>query len=179
MKTSLFTLILIATDLFLSAQAGINQFDANGKKHGKWIVYWDANWKKTDSVNAVYVRYDFFHHGQNLQPMGPCGGKGYKLEVRPRSTETIGKAVVLDGEYNWYDDKGRLKFILEINKGEFVKYTGYRSNGTLDQVFDYKKHYLDDQPHSWTVISYDKNGNQESVGYAGVVSGEKATRGRD
>ncbi|HLP12495.1 MAG TPA: hypothetical protein VK177_11235 [Flavobacteriales bacterium] len=174
------TLFLISFTVAVSAQEKINQYDANGKKHGKWVVYWDVNWKNTDSATAVYARYNFFHHGSNLQPMGPCGAKGSKLEEKTRSNEMIGNARLLDGEFKWYDDKGRLRFIFEITKGEFVKYTEYRSSGKLDQVFDYTKHINEDQPHSWYIIGYDKKGNKKNDGYGGVIfRNNKAGKGRD
>jgi hypothetical protein len=177
MKTYQFIFIFCILGSIANGQ--INQYDTNGKKHGKWIVYWDVNWKKTDSVHAVYARYDFFHHGQTLQPMGPCGAKGYMLEEKPISNIKIGDAKLLDGEYTWYDQKGKIRFVLIIHKGEFVKYTEYRSSGILDQVFDYTKHYADDQPYSWAITTYTKKGERKNIGYGGLVFGKKASAGRD
>src|SRR6478735_7238402 len=104
MKThlSLSAFLLALTTLISAQSTPVNQPDSLGKKNGKWCVYLDKDWKKTnDSTSALYLRYTYYDHGTNIYPMGPCGGKGYKLQAT-----TTGK--LLNGEYKWYDAKGRL-----------------------------------------------------------------------
>ena len=76
----IFTIVLGLTTVHKQIEP-LNKLDGDGKKDGKWIVYLDNNWKHIDdSTNAIYYRYTFYSHGTNLNPMGPCGGKGWKLE---------------------------------------------------------------------------------------------------
>src|SRR4051812_11168604 len=92
---------------FLSAFAQtekIGQTDLQGKKDGKWIIYLDKNWKQVDSSSALYYRYTFYDKGTNIYPMGPSGGKNYKLE-------STGSGKQLDGEYKWFDAKGKLSSV--------------------------------------------------------------------
>jgi len=86
-KSILTIIVLTMTSLIFGQTSGLNQMDAKGKKDGKWVVYLDKDWKKVDdSTKALYCRYTYFDHGTNIYPMGPCGGKGYKLE--PSSADT-------------------------------------------------------------------------------------------
>lgn len=143
----------------------LNKLDSNGKKDGKWIAYLDKNWKHIDdSTNAVYYRYTFYSHGTNLNPMGPCGGKGWKLESTNSNNNQTGKIKLLDGEYKWYDDKGKLRFTHILKNGEYVSYKEYFPSGQLSQEFDYTKLW-EGQPHSWYIAIYDKKGNLKSQSY--------------
>ena len=103
---SIFLILLFAVSANLLSQTkNLNQTDSSGKKNGKWFVYLDKDWAELkDSSKAVYFRYTYFDSGTNVYPMGPCGKKGYKLE-----TTTTGK--LLDGEYKWFDAKGRLSSV--------------------------------------------------------------------
>lgn len=151
MKTkSILTILLLTLTTFIFGQT--NQLDANGKKDGKWTVYLDKDWKKVDdSTKALYRRYTYFDHGTNIYPMGPCGGKGYKLEGDTKSR-------ILNGEYKWYDGKGKLSSVHVFKDGEYVSCKEYFPTGELSQHFDYTKK-CEGQPHGWTVFIYDKKGN--------------------
>jgi|JI10StandDraft_1071094.scaffolds.fasta_scaffold1614565_1 antitoxin component YwqK of YwqJK toxin-antitoxin module len=151
MKTkSILTILLVTLTTFIFSQT--NQLDANGKKDGKWTVYLDKDWKKVDdSTKAVYRRYTYFDHGTNIYPMGPCGGKGYKLEGDTKSK-------ILNGEYKWYDGKGKLSSVHIFKDGEYVSCKEYFPTGELSQHFDYTKK-CEGQTHGWTVLIYDKKGN--------------------
>jgi hypothetical protein len=136
----------------------LNQLDSSGKKDGKWIIYWDRNWRSiSDSAEAIYYRYTFYSHGTNLYPMGPCGGKGYKLEKTGEGQDQQSKIKLLDGEYKWYDSKGKLSSIHVFNKGEYVSCKEYYSSGELNQYFDYTKKWQG-QEHTWYLTIYDKKG---------------------
>ena len=92
----LLLLVFVLFSISVFSQEQINQLDATGKKHGKWIVWLDKDWKKAkDSTSAVYFRYNYFNHGANIYAMGPWGGK---LEAKPNSNIKRGNAVMLDGE---------------------------------------------------------------------------------
>ena len=82
MKTNIYILLLFCFTLTAFSQNNlINQKDSIGKKHGKWLVYWDSNWKEVkDSSQSVYHRYTVYDHGENIYPMGSCGAKSWKLE---------------------------------------------------------------------------------------------------
>lgn len=133
----------------------LNQFDSNGKKDGKWIVWLDNNWDKVkDSSKAVYFRYNYFDHGASLYPMGPCGKKGWKLEsiVAPGTP-----AKILNGTYKWYDKEGKLSSEHILKNGEYVSCKEYYPTGELNQHFDYTKK-CKGHVHGWGVYIYDKTG---------------------
>jgi hypothetical protein len=159
MKTIAF-LLLLALSLNVNGQSKLNQLDSTGKKHGKWIIYLDPDWKKVkDSIRGVFIRYTYYDHGTNLYPMGSCGGKNYKLEIKPNSLQKDGYQL-LDGEYTWYDPKGRLSSVHVFKKGEYISCKEYYSNGTLHQHFDYTKK-CEGQDHGWRVDIYNKKGELE------------------
>jgi antitoxin component YwqK of YwqJK toxin-antitoxin module len=155
MKT-LFTLTLFMSISLSYGQESLNQLDTSGKTHGKWIVYLDKDWKKVDSSKAVFSRYTWFDHGVNIYPMGPCGGKGYKLE-QPDTGETP-YVSPMDGTYKWYDSKDRLSSEHIFKNGVYVSCKEYLRTGELSQHFDFTKK-CEGQEHGWTVYIYDKKGN--------------------
>ncbi|MBI3511896.1 MAG: hypothetical protein HY064_14640 [Bacteroidetes bacterium] len=158
MKKLLLSLLIIFcffSKLF-SQPASIDQRDSSGKKNGKWKVYWDASWHEVkDSAKAVYYRYTFYDHGEDVYPMGPRDKK-WKL-VASTETKSGGKLILLDGEYKWYDEKGILRDDDVFKNGEYVSYKWYYSTGELNQFFDYGNHWQD-QTMSWHIFEYDKTG---------------------
>ena len=109
----------------------LNKKDFQGKKHGKWMVYLDKDWKKTeDSSKAYFMRYTYFDHGSNIYPMGKCGGKNYKLESAKVNDSKI---KLLDGEYKWYNGKGVLSSVHVLKNGEYVSCTEYYESGKINQ----------------------------------------------
>jgi antitoxin component YwqK of YwqJK toxin-antitoxin module len=134
------------------ATAQINQTDAEGKKNGKWIVYLDKDWGVAkDTSLSAYRRFTYYDHGTNIYPMGKCGGKNFKLE-----SSNLGS--LLDGEYKWYDGKGKLSSVHVFKNGKYVSCKEYYPNGKLRQHFDYTKK-CEGQDLGWTVYVYDKKGN--------------------
>ncbi|MGZ3901198.1 MAG: hypothetical protein ACXVNM_14455 [Bacteroidia bacterium] len=137
-----------------SQSATVNQFDSNGKKDGKWIVYLDKNWSKVeDSTKAVLKRYTWFDHGVNIYPMGRCGGKNYKLETNYPAGNTFA-----DGEYKWFNGKGKLSSVHVFQNGEYISCKEYYPSGELHQLFDYTEK-CKGQSLGWTLFVYDKKGN--------------------
>lgn len=158
MKTTsvLIFLLLITSGLIISQTPTLNQFDSDGKKDGKWVLYLDKDWKKVnDSTKAFYCRYSYFDHGTHIYPMGPCGGKGYKMEPVSFNDK---KVVLLEGEYKWFDSKGKLSSVHVFKDGEYVSCKEYFPTGELSQHFDYTKK-CEGQTHGWIVYIYDKKGN--------------------
>lgn len=147
---------LSLTAISYGQQARLNQLDSAGKKDGKWIVYLDDVWKEVnDSSDAKYYRYTYYEHGVNLCPMGKFGGKNWKLEAPVDSARKNEKIKLLDGEYKWYDTKGRLSSAHSLNKGEYVFSKEYYSSGKLMQHFDFTMKW-NDQPHTWHISIYGK-----------------------
>lgn len=143
---------------------GQNQYDSNGKKHGKWIVYLDKDLKQVDdTTNANYYRYTFYDHGTNLNAMSPWGGKGWKLETS-NVDKNSEKIMLLNGLYEWYDDKGILRASYELQNGEFISYKEYFPSGQVSQEFDYTKLWKK-VPHTFYIASYEKAGNLKSESY--------------
>ncbi len=155
-KFILSVVFLAMTLLTFGQTSGLNQINSKGKKEGKWIVYLDKDWEKVDdSTKALYARYTYFDSGTNIYPMGSCGGKGYKLEPGLADNK---KTTLLDGEYKWYDAKGKLSSVHVFKNGEYFSCLEYFPTGELSQHFDFTKKCAG-QPHGWEVIVYDKKGN--------------------
>lgn len=145
--------ILLSFSLF--SQEQINQRDADGKKHGKWIVWLDKDWKLAkDSMSAVYYRYNYFINGRSMYPMGPMDGKS---EAKSNSNLKKGNALLLDGEYTWFHKNGKARFVNVLKDGWFVSYKEYRSDGTIEKFFDYTDHDQE-QKYSWSMYIYNKKG---------------------
>jgi len=150
-------LFLGISSIFYGQKASLNQLDSSGKKHGKWIVYLDYNWKNmNESAMNVFFRYTYYDHGTNIYPMGTCGGKNYKLEIKANSLQKD-TVQLLDGEYKWFDSKGRLSSVHVLKKGEYVFCKEYYPSGELSQHFDYTKK-CEGQDQGWCVYVYDKKG---------------------
>lgn len=156
MKNTLL-LLLFSIQYFLIGQT-TNQFDAEGKKHGIWKLFLDHKGAKlNDSIGAVYFRYTYYDHGVHVYPMGNFIGKGGRIEENGLAKSTTG-IKMLDGEYKCFDKKGKLNYIHTFKDGVYVSYKEYYPNGKLHTFFDYTKHYKD-QPYSWYLIEYKKNGD--------------------
>jgi len=146
---SILTILLLTITTVIFAQS--NQLDGDGRKNGKWIVYLDKNWKNIDdSTKAIYYRYTYYASGTNLYPMGKWGKKKFKLEG-----DTTSK--LLNGEYKWYDNDGKLSSVHVFKNGEYISWKEYYKNGNLSQHVDYTKKG-DCQEHGWTFYNYDKEG---------------------
>ena len=171
MKTVLFFVMLCFTVMVYSQNEPLNQSDANGKKHGTWIVWLDKDWKLAkDSMSAVYFRYNYFIHGESMYAMGPWGGK---LEAKPGSMVKKGNAMLLDGEYNWYNSKGKLVCTHVLKDGWYLSFKEYYpSRGKLQTSFDYTEHDRD-QRYSYSIKTYNKKGELKFTGWAYEEQGGK------
>src|SRR5258708_1106864 len=121
MKKITLLLLLFGVFIFAKAQADtLNQYDANGKKNGKWILYYNEYWKVVnDSSKACYYAYTYYDHGMRTITEATWGSKEGKL-IDSSTSNSIGKIKLLDGKYTWYDKKGRKSSIHYFNHGEFV-----------------------------------------------------------
>jgi hypothetical protein len=169
----LIVLLFLFTMTFHSYCQDINKYDENGKKHGKWTRYLDKYWKVVDdSSKAVYFRYTFYDHGLNVHPMGPTGSKGDKMIfVGDSSKQTPKQIKILDGEYYWYDSNNTLRFVHILKNGVYVFYKEYYKTGELETIFDYTRH-AKDQPWSWYIITFDKQGKVTYEGYTMKSNGK-------
>jgi hypothetical protein len=171
---AILSLVFVLFTLSLSSQETTNQLE-NGKKQGKWIVWLDKDWKLAkDSISAVYFRYNYYNHGESCNPMGPWGGK---LEAKANSSVKKGNAVLLDGDYKWYNSKGQLVCEHVLKNGWYVSFKEYfPSSGQLQTFFDYTQHYTEHdktQEHSYSITTYNKKGKQTFNGWASENQGGK------
>lgn len=149
---------IIATSTSIASQNTWNQFDNQGKKDGKWIVYLDENWRRTDdSSKAYFKRFTQYSHGTNIYPMGPCGKTRWKLEGKRDNGITL-----LNGEYTWYNSHGKLISKHVFNEGKYEHCFEYYSNGNIEQHFNYTETHPE-QNSCWTVTKYKKNGMMKIV----------------
>lgn len=157
---NIFALSFVLFSFFFFAQEKINQYDFNKRRTGKWLIYLDKDWKRTDdSTKATYCRYTWYHDGMNIYPMGPCGKEGYKLEVPAGNAQTK----LLDGEYKWLDAKGKISSIHVFKKGVYVSCNEYYPGGNnVEQFFDYTAK-CEGLKHGWKLTVYKKNGDIKMV----------------
>lgn len=164
MKTITALFFLFYASFSFSQTEQLNQFDASHKKDGKWIVYLDKKWGQVkDSSEASYYRYTYYDHGRDIYPMGPCGKNNWKLESTENSTQT-GKLKLLDGEYKWFDQKGRIFSSHILKNGEYISCKEFYQSGSIHTHFDYTKKW-GDQPHNWCISLYDKKENLKNEYY--------------
>lgn len=155
MRVTWISFVLLA--LTARAPAQLNQYDAQHKKHGPWLVYLNSWWKEvSDSTRATYRKYTWYDHGENLYPMGPRD-KHWKLVHKDSSDADSSRIRLLNGAYTWIDKKGVTRGIDVFRKGQYVLYKWFYPSGKLNQVFDYTKKWKG-QEHTWLASEYDRQG---------------------
>ena len=118
MRVTWISFVLLA--LTARAPAQLNQYDAQHKKHGPWVVYLNSWWKEvSDSTRATYRKYTWYDHGENLYPMGPRD-KHWKLVHKDSSDSDSSRIKLLNGSYTWIDKKGVTRGIDVFSKGQYV-----------------------------------------------------------
>ncbi len=168
MKKIASILFLILT-ISIYGQSKMNQYNSSGKKHGKWAVYLDNEWKEIkDSSKASFIKYTYFDNGTNLYPMGPRD-KSWMLKNSNGVSSTTG-LVILNGEYSWIDKKGQLRAVDVFKNGEYVMHKFYYSNGKINQIFDYTKKYKG-QDYTYTISEYNKDGKMKFYIHRNGTSG--------
>ena len=153
----------------------LNQLDSLGKKNGVWIEYLNVKWKVLkDSSRAVYWGYNYYDHGDNTFRIafGGMHRLHHKLEVVSNNNQKS-RIKMLDGEYKWYDRRGRIVSVDSFANGDhvFAKYYawemfgsaylfGYnkKRTGKLLEYDDYRKKYKD-EPFTYYIERFDKKGN--------------------
>jgi antitoxin component YwqK of YwqJK toxin-antitoxin module len=180
----LFSLVLFRL-LSVSQDNRINQFDSNGKRSGKWLIYVDKNWKEVKDTNvASFKLYELFLNGKaNYHLIGKRKHEG-KLES---SIDTINK--LLDGDFKWYDKQGLLTDWYIFNKGDIVMHKYFSKNGDIKEYSDYNitydnepysfgmylNNYRRDQQNTYTFFIY-RNGNRDWAFYEWDVNDSKITK---
>jgi hypothetical protein len=163
-KITLLILSLYLAVFSYGQKITLNQLDSNGKKDGTWIEYLSKKWKVLkDSNNAKYCRYVFYDHGKYILPR-VFSSANKKLEFTGDTTpKTI--PILLDGEYKWYDRKGRLLTDGYYAKGEYVWFKSYTwgifnkkmTGQKIHENYDFTKKYNGQQYTFYLELS-DKNG---------------------
>ncbi len=162
----LFTVIFLLVHIFSFGQTEkINQLDNDGRKHGKWIIYLDEKWKPVKDSKALYFRYTYYNRGTDVFERVAWGKKGWKLDSSV-SRDTVKKSAptMLNGEYTWYDSKGRLSSIIVYVDGEIISCKHYYSSGELHEHLDYEKKYKNEKL-TYYYYGYNKDG---TLKYEGV-----------
>ncbi len=140
----------------------VNQFDKEGKKNGRWKLYYDTNWQVVkDSSKAAYYWYTYYDHGLRVYTEADWGCKTCQFKDSLFSTP-VGKIKLLDGKYTWYDKKGHLFSEHVFRNGQPIWWKQYHSNGQLYLFFDYTKK-CEGEPLSWWLYEYDKQGNLKAT----------------
>jgi hypothetical protein len=151
-------LLLIAM-LFVSARVSssegdtLNRMDANGKKHGYWLVYLDSAINPTDSASSYFYAYELYENGVPLFSFRDFR-KNIKIKesCRIQSLPEKGRPELLDMTVRWYQVRdGVISREEKYSKGHPVWIKGYsRKTGQLFspdttdyvvELFDFTKKY--------------------------------------
>jgi antitoxin component YwqK of YwqJK toxin-antitoxin module len=156
MKTLLLVISLFVAAIATAQPGIINQLDSNGKKDGKWTVYYNGHGKEVgDSVQAVYCRYTWYEHRKDLYPFDWCSK--HDQVIAPSDSPQGAGLKILDGEYRIQSKKGMLKSIHVFNKGEYVSYRSFYPSGRLHVYCNFTNRHFD-EPHSYCKRMYSKTG---------------------
>ncbi len=156
MRKLLLLLLFFFSVVAITAQ-GLNKLDEEGKKQGRWELYYNQYWKVLkDSTNAVYYWYTEYDHGKRVYTEAQWGRKSFKFQDSLFSKQE-GKIKLLDGKYTWYDKKGNISSVHVFKNGNPVWWKQYHPNGKIYLYFDYI-HKCEDEPLSWCLYIYDKKG---------------------
>ncbi len=136
MKFFLLACLLACTTLNVYAQIpkNPNQTDANGKRQGKWTIYFDEDWTIVKETHA-YIRYYRLLTYQDDKPVGKVTDyyksgtlqfEGVMSADRPKE--------IREGIVNYYDEKGRKmrSETCQNNKTISTQYFDSQGNETLN-----------------------------------------------
>ncbi|PZD77859.1 toxin-antitoxin system YwqK family antitoxin [Mesonia sp. K7] len=145
-KNTIFSIFIVLVSIFGYSQNGVNQHDANGKKNGKWIKYFEEEEPKQ-------VRYEgTFEHGQEIGVFKFYEPKSGKQPVATKEyTKGSNKVLV-----TFYNKAGKV-----VSKGHMVdkkregKWEIFHKNGTQLMLIET---YKNDKLHG-EKITYFPNGN--------------------
>ena len=154
MKRSTLVFLFIAIQTFCFAQT-INQRNKKGQRQGIWLIYLNKKWKEVKDTNtATFKTYQLFKKGK--QNFGSIGNFTIKERLN-RSTDSTCK--FLNGTYNWYNKKDRLKYMYTFTNGQMLTYTDYSHDGSTNLI-NYQLMYKDDI-YTYTMQYYNakKQGN--------------------
>ncbi|MBL7917848.1 MAG: hypothetical protein JNM96_05595 [Bacteroidia bacterium] len=162
LRRTLFILALLMYILRTNGQTitigNVNQFDKEGKKNGIWKLYYNQYWHVVqDSSKALFYWYTYYDHGLRIYTEADWGCKTCKFKDSLIDKHE-GNLKLLNGKYTWYDKKGNLFSEHYFKNGQPVWWKQYYSSGKLYLFFDYTKK-CEDEPHSWWLYIYDKQGN--------------------
>jgi antitoxin component YwqK of YwqJK toxin-antitoxin module len=141
----------------------LDQRDSDGKKNGKWTLYYDVNWAVvSDTSKASSYCFTYFDHGTTIYTNATWGTPNGKLVDSSSAISRTGKIKLLDGKYTWLDAKGKVTSIHYFSKGELLWRKEFYANGMPRLYMDFVKK-CEGQPHSWSLSTYDKKGKLLTV----------------
>lgn len=118
-----------------------NHSDDDEEREGKWIIFFDANWRPTNYSNASYYRKVQF---KNDQPVGKVqdfyinGNLQWEGRLASDSPKDI-----LDGNCSWYSSDGTLNKKNCYTKGVLNgKETEYFTDGSIKTTRNYSNGIL-------------------------------------
>jgi hypothetical protein len=139
-------------------ELGIDPFRLERVKHGKWISYYDKNWRETDQRKFDYYSLEEFE-------FGIIRGKAYYFSKDDKLHHVTQRyPSYFDSTFNgyrivWYDNKERIKsvqyelFKSPDNAAGYYNYTVYFPDGTIKSFS-----LADDRTASYHVVEFNKRG---------------------
>jgi hypothetical protein len=93
---------------FNSQNDTLQQVTARGKKQGYWKVFLDSNARKTDSSQAYFIAYEYYHEGKNAFDFYDLKWKTRDSAVFTGLFSAPGHPILLNGKFTWFDKKNQM-----------------------------------------------------------------------
>lgn len=142
---------IVFTKTLIAQSDTLNKFNANKKRHGYWIKYFDLKLMPTDSINAYYYGYNLYDNGYPIIYLS--NHKHFKKcrQTYDRSLPQKGVPTLFEGTFKWYDKKTNSIRLIETYKNGYpIKSEFYSKKNKSDttmyisEVFDFDKKYEND-----------------------------------
>ncbi|MCR6639856.1 MAG: hypothetical protein NVV82_12975 [Sporocytophaga sp.] len=117
--------VLIKKVEFLNTVKSKNKYNKLGKRTGKWTIFLDGNFNRTDNLEIVeYYRVINYKNGKYIGTITDYYSNGSRQWTGYLADDTINEIII--GKATWYDRQGRLTQINHykdgIKDGEEVNY---------------------------------------------------------
>lgn len=139
------TLILIGILPFIGFGQEFNELDEKGRKTGYWKTFLDNYANPTDSANASFWGFEYYHEGKIVgQKFRKSKRNKYNwLETQGMQQPVKGKPVMLNGVLRWHYTRDGQDQIFEEDTFEngFALTLKEFTNNELTALMDFTKKY--------------------------------------
>ncbi|MBD3411123.1 MAG: tetratricopeptide repeat protein, partial [Ignavibacteriales bacterium] len=147
MKATIVFLFACASLLRAQLPSAPNALDADGLRHGEWIIYYDAEWNPVnDPDSAAFYREIVYERDKPVGPVidrYPDGSKQWEATLLADRPEDV-----IHGDAIWYHDDGSVSIHAPFKNGlRHGVRKEYDENGSLL----FTGGFVEDRPDGWHV----------------------------